>query len=52
MKNSKYPEQLLMLVYLARWLILASVVGALAGLASAVLLLSLEWATDTRNAHR
>jgi H+/Cl- antiporter ClcA len=41
-----------MLAYLARWLTLASVVGALAGLASALLLLSLEWATDTRNAHR
>jgi H+/Cl- antiporter ClcA len=52
MKKTKYPEQLLMLVYLARWLILASLVGALAGLASALLLLSLEWATDTRNAHR
>lgn len=52
MKKTNYPEQLLMLAYLARWLILASVVGALAGLASAALLLSLEWATDTRNAHR
>jgi H+/Cl- antiporter ClcA len=52
MKKTKYPEQLLMLAYLARWLILASLVGALAGLASALLLLSLEWATDTRNAHR
>ncbi|MEO6918248.1 MAG: voltage-gated chloride channel family protein [Collimonas sp.] len=52
MKKTNYPEQLLMLVYLVRWLILASLVGALAGLASALLLLSLEWATDTRNAHR
>ncbi|WP_211471475.1 voltage-gated chloride channel family protein [Collimonas humicola] len=52
MKKTKYPEQLLMLAYLARWLVLASLVGALAGLASALLLLSLEWATDTRNAHR
>ena len=52
MKKTKYPEQLLMLAYLARWLILASLVGALAGLASALLLLSLEWATDTRTAHR
>src|SRR5450830_1162814 len=52
MKKTKYPEQLSMLVYLARWLVLASAVGALAGLASSALLLSLEWATDTRNAHR
>lgn len=52
MKKNNYPEQFLMLLYLARWLILASLVGALAGLASALLLLSLEWATDTRNAHR
>lgn len=52
MKKTNYPEQLLMLAYLARWLVLASLVGALAGLASALLLLSLEWATDTRNAHR
>ncbi|HWX02667.1 voltage-gated chloride channel family protein [Collimonas sp.] len=52
MKKNNYPEQFLMLLYLARWLILASLVGALAGLASALLLLSLEWATDIRNAHR
>ena len=35
-----------------RWLVLASLAGILGGVASAVLLLSLDWATDTREAHR
>ena len=36
---------------LGKWLLLGSGVGALAGLASAVVLLSLEWATQFRTAH-
>ena len=44
-------EPLLMLAYLLRWLSLGSLVGTLAGLGSAVLLLALDWATDTRIAH-
>ena len=44
-------EPLLMLAYLLRWLSLGSLVGMLAGLGSAVLLLALDWATDTRIAH-
>ena len=43
---------LALLRYLAKWLPLALLVGALAGSASALLLVSLDWATDTRNAHR
>jgi H+/Cl- antiporter ClcA len=35
-----------------RWLLLSTLVGLLAGSASAILLLSLDWATDTREAHR
>ncbi|CAJ0788161.1 Chloride/fluoride channel protein [Ralstonia condita] len=52
MKNTNTrPEALLMLGYLLRWLPLGSLVGVLAGVGSAVLLLALEWATDTRTAH-
>lgn len=52
MKNTNTrPEALLMLGYLLRWLSLGSLVGVLAGVGSAVLLLALEWATDTRTGH-
>ncbi|MGN6260595.1 MAG: voltage-gated chloride channel family protein [Ralstonia sp.] len=44
-------EPLLMFGYLLRWLSLGSLVGMLAGLGSAVLLLALDWATNTRTAH-
>ncbi|CAJ0855694.1 voltage-gated chloride channel family protein [Ralstonia flatus] len=44
-------EPLLMFGYLLRWLSLGALVGMLAGLGSAVLLLALDWATDTRIAH-
>ena len=37
--------------YLLRWFLIAIPVGALAGTASAALLLSLDWATKTREAH-
>ena len=40
-----------MLLYLGRWLILSAVVGVLAGVASSALLLSLDWATNTRTSH-
>lgn len=38
-------------LYFIKWLVLGSSVGALAGLASAVFLTSLNWATETRMAH-
>lgn len=39
------------LIYLAKWLIICVLIGALAGSASAILLFSLEWATNYREAH-
>ncbi len=48
MKKKKPFEQLAMLSIFARWLALSTLAGALAGLASAILLISLDWATDTR----
>lgn len=39
------------ITYLTRWLILATAAGILAGMASALLLVSLEWATRIREAH-
>jgi H+/Cl- antiporter ClcA len=44
-------EQLPILLDLLRWLPIAALVGILAGSASAVLLISLDWATDIREHH-
>ena len=52
MLPSKLPEPLALLAHLARWLLLATLVGVLAGSASAALLLALDWATATREAQR
>lgn len=50
--HKKHPEQLDLLPYVGRWLLLASAVAALAGSASAFFLLALDWATATRESHR
>src|SRR3990167_108249 len=52
MKHSKLPEQITLLPQAGRWLILAALVAMLAGTASAWFLMALEWATQTREAHR
>lgn len=52
MKPSKRPEQIDLLPYLGKWILLATAVAALAGSASAFFLIALDWATETRNAHR
>src|SRR5690348_2095930 len=44
-------EQGLLLVHLARWIGLGSVVGVLAGLSSAAFLVTLDWVTDIRLTH-
>lgn len=46
MPKSKYPEQIELLPYIGKWLLIAGVVAALSGTASAFLLIALEWATD------
>jgi H+/Cl- antiporter ClcA len=51
MKPSKRPEQIDLLPYLGKWLLLAGGVAVLAGSASAFFLFALEWATNTRNTH-
>ncbi|MFP3507805.1 voltage-gated chloride channel protein, partial [Burkholderia sp. SIMBA_062] len=51
MKYLKSLESFAMVVYLARWLLLSCVLGALAGTASAVFLFALDLATGTRVAH-
>ena len=50
-KTVTRSEPLLMFGYLLRWLSLGALVGMLAGLGSAALLLALDWATNTRTAH-
>lgn len=52
MKPSQRPEQIDLLPYLGKWLLLASGVAVLAGSASALFLFALDWATDTRTSHR
>ena len=49
--SKTFAELLLVLRYLLRWLPIAVLAGMLGGTASAVLLVSLNWATDTREAH-
>lgn len=44
-------EQAMLLLSILKWLALGSLVGVLAGTASAVFLVALEWATATREAH-
>ncbi|RAR55265.1 hypothetical protein C7401_12246 [Paraburkholderia unamae] len=48
MKNLKSLEQVAMVPYMARWLLLSSILGTLAGTASAVFLYALDRATDIR----
>jgi len=45
------PEQLLLLLDLARWIPISALVGLLAGSASALLLVSLAYATSLRESH-
>ncbi len=45
-------EAVALLAYTAKWLLLACAVAVLAGTASAFFLFALDWATDTRIAHR
>lgn len=52
MNPSTRPEQIDLLPYMGKWLLLASAVAALAGSASAFFLFALDWATATRLAHR
>lgn len=52
MKQSRYPEQLHLLRYAAKWTLLGALVAAFSGTASAWFLLALDWATQTRETHR
>ena len=45
-------EQFHILIDQSRWLFIAALVGVLAGTASAILLASLDWATEFRESHR
>jgi H+/Cl- antiporter ClcA len=51
-KNGPFREQLTALIDLLRWLPISGLVGILAGSASALLLWSLNLATDAREAHK
>lgn len=44
----KYPS----LIFIVKWLVLATIIGLAVGSASAFFLTSLHWAEDTREAHR
>ncbi|WP_260704862.1 voltage-gated chloride channel family protein [Edaphobacter flagellatus] len=47
-----FHRQYRLLRHTLRWFVLATLAGILAGSASALLLASLNWATDTRESHR
>ena len=47
-----FAELLQVLRYLVRWIPIAALAGVLGGTASALLLVSLVWATDTRETHK
>ena len=49
---SPYSDILQILRYLLRWTPIAVLAGIMGGTASAVLLVSLVWATDTREAQK
>ena len=51
-RHKRRPEQLDLLPYVGRWLLLSAAVAVLAGSASAILLLSLDWVTAIREGHR
>jgi H+/Cl- antiporter ClcA len=51
MKNIQFPEQIKLLPYMLKWLLLSLIVAILAGTASAFLLFSLDWVTAWREAH-
>jgi H+/Cl- antiporter ClcA len=51
MKPYKHPEQLALLPYIGKWCVIASVIAALSGTASAFFLFSLEYATAWRENH-
>ncbi|WP_459018237.1 voltage-gated chloride channel family protein [Stenotrophomonas sp. PSU_St142] len=51
MRRFRRPEQLELLPYIGKWLVIASVVAFLAGTASAFFLVSLDHATAWREAH-
>ena len=51
MDQSPYTEQLRLLPYIGKWLLLAGSVALLSGSASAFFLFALDWVTATRVAH-
>ncbi|GAA4380355.1 voltage-gated chloride channel family protein [Hymenobacter koreensis] len=50
-RPSRWPDPLPQLLFLLRWLLLCTLVSVLAGTASAVFLVSLDWVTRYREAH-
>ncbi|MRW83922.1 voltage-gated chloride channel protein [Pseudoduganella sp. FT26W] len=51
MKPSRYPEQILLLPYIGKWTLLAGLIAALSGTASAFFLFALEFVTGWRETH-
>ena len=50
-KQNNLAYQFLRLIYLCKWILLCSMIGAVVGSASAGFLISLEWVTQYREAH-
>ena len=52
MKLPHRSEYLTLVIYIAKWLLISAGIATLSGTASAFLLFSLEWATNTRAQHQ
>jgi H+/Cl- antiporter ClcA len=50
--KSRYPEQIALLPYIGKWALIACLIAAMSGTASAFFLFALEYATQWREAHR
>jgi len=52
MNLSRYPEQISLLPYIGKWTLIAGLIAALSGTASAFFLFALDWATAWRESQR
>jgi H+/Cl- antiporter ClcA len=52
LKPTRYPEQIALLPYMGKWTVIAALIAALSGTASALFLFALDAATNWRESHR
>lgn len=52
LKPTRYPEQIALLPYMGKWTVIAALIAALSGTASALFLFALDAVTNWRESHR